>query len=77
MQIGYNLPLSILEKIKCTNWRWYVSVENLATFTNYEGPDPEVGSTVTDGNINIVDTGIDRGIYPQARTFRLGTTITF
>ncbi len=77
LQIGYSLPSNLLSKIKCTNWRWYISVENLATFTGYSGPDPEVGSTVTDGNINIVDTGIDRGIYPQARTFRLGTSITF
>lgn len=77
IQIGYSMPSAVLEKISCTNWRWFISVENLTTFTRYSGPDPEVGSTVTDGNINIVDTGIDRGIYPQARTFRVGTSITF
>lgn len=77
LQVGYRLPSNFLEKFKCTAWRWFVSVENLATFTGYSGPDPEVGSTVTDGNINVVDTGIDRGIYPQARTFRIGTSITF
>lgn len=77
LQIGYTIPVKLLEKMSATKWRWYVSVENLATFTGYEGPDPEVGSTVTDGNINIVDTGIDRGIYPQARTFRIGTSLTF
>ena len=77
LQFGYNIGANILEKLRCTKWRWYVSVENLHTFTNYRGSDPEVGSTVTNGNINVVDTGIDRGIYPQARTFRLGTSITF
>ncbi len=77
IQLGYSLAPNVLERIKCSKWRWYISVENLTTFTNYRGSDPEVGSTQTNGNINIVDTGIDRGIYPQARTFRLGTSITF
>lgn len=77
IQFGYTMPAAFLDKIKCSNWRIYVSAENLLTFTNYSGADPEVGSTVTDGDINIRDTGIDRGIYPQARTFRLGTSITF
>jgi TonB-linked SusC/RagA family outer membrane protein len=77
IQFGYRIPSAILDKINCSNWRVFVSAENLLTLTDYSGADPEVGSTVTDGNINIRDTGIDRGIYPQARTFRLGTSITF
>ncbi len=77
IQFGYRIPSAVLDKIKCSNWRVYISAENLLTLTNYSGADPEVGSTVTDGRINIRDTGIDRGIYPQARTFRLGTSITF
>ncbi len=77
IQLGYRLPQAILEKLHASNWRVYVSAENLWTLTGYSGADPEVGSTVTDGNVNIRDTGIDRGIYPQARTFRVGTSITF
>lgn len=77
VQFGYQFPNSMLERFKCSNWRVYISGENLFILTGYSGADPEVGSTVTDGNINIRDTGIDRGIYPMARTFRLGTSITF
>ena len=77
LQIGYSLSRNVLEKLNCTKWRFYISAENLHTFTNYRGSDPEVGSTVANGSINIVDTGIDRGIYPPARTIRLGTSITF
>ena len=80
VQIGYNLSAKALEKISAVNWRIYVSVENLLTFTKYRGPDPEVGSPVLFGDTNapsIRDMGIDRGIYPQARTVRLGTTFTF
>ncbi len=51
--------------------RVYVSAENLLTFTKYTGADPEIGA------MSSFDIGIDRGIYPQARTFRFGTTITF
>ncbi len=71
IQIGYRMPSSIIEKIGSTNWRIYVSAENLLTISGYSGSDPEVGGT------NVVDTGIDRGIYPQPRTIRLGTSITF
>lgn len=71
VQLGYNLPDNLLKSIKITNWRFYVSAENLLTFTNYSGADPEIGA------MSSFDIGIDRGIYPQARTFRFGTTITF
>jgi hypothetical protein len=77
IQFGYRLPSDFLERIKCSNWRVYISAENLLTITGYSGADPEVGSTSTDGRINIRDTGIDRGIYPQSRTFRFGTSVTF
>jgi len=45
--------------------------ENLITLTNYPGYDPEIGSTSTFG------AGIDRGVYPQPRTYTFGLNITF
>lgn len=80
VQVGYNMPKGILEKFKCEAWNVYVSFENLLTFTSYTGPDPEVGAPVDfegSGVSSIRDMGIDRGIYPQARTMRIGTSITF
>ncbi|MBK6962455.1 MAG: TonB-dependent receptor [Bacteroidales bacterium] len=71
LQLGYTLPGNILKKIGASTWRFYVSAENLATITKYTGADPEIGARSS------FDIGIDRGIYPQARTWRLGTTITF
>lgn len=71
VQLGYNMPRRFLNMAKISLWRIYVSAENLFTFTNYTGADPEIGAMST------FDIGIDRGIYPQARTFRLGTSITF
>lgn len=71
IQLGYRLPDNFLKRIGASAWRFYVSAENLITFTNYSGADPEIGA------MSSFDIGIDRGIYPQARTFRLGTSITF
>jgi len=71
VQIGYTLPEPLLRRMRATTWRFYLSFENLFTLTKYSGADPEIGA------MSSFDIGIDRGIYPQARTFRLGTTITF
>jgi TonB-linked SusC/RagA family outer membrane protein len=71
IQVGYNIPSQLLDKIGATAWRFYVSAENLVTITGYSGADPEIGA------ISSFDIGIDRAIYPQARTFRVGTSLTF
>ncbi len=71
VQFGYTLPQKLQNRIKAKSLRFYVSVENLVTLTKYTGADPEIGA------MSSFDIGIDRGIYPQARTFRMGTTLTF
>ncbi|HLN53974.1 MAG TPA: TonB-dependent receptor [Lentimicrobium sp.] len=71
IQLGYTLPENLLKRINSENFRVFVSVENLLTLTKYTGADPEIGA------FSSFDIGIDRGIYPQARTVRIGTTITF
>ena len=70
-QLGYTLPAKLLKSIFIQNFRVYVAGENLLTFTKYEGFDPEMAS---DGYTTI---GVDRGIYPQARTITIGASITF
>jgi TonB-linked SusC/RagA family outer membrane protein len=71
LQLGYTLPDKVLKKIWAVTWRFFVSGENLWTITKYTGADPEIGA------MSSFDIGIDRGIYPQARAFRFGTTISF
>lgn len=71
VQLGYNLSSKVLERMKASSWRFYVSVENLWTFTGYSGADPEIGA------LSSFDIGIDRGIYPLSRIFRIGTTVSF
>lgn len=68
MQVGYTLPTSLFGKTGLTRLRFYVTAENLFTLTDYTGYDPEVGGGVF---------GIDKGQYPQARTFLGGIQIQF
>lgn len=81
LQFGYSLSPRILDKIGAVKWRLYISAENLFTFTGYTGVDPEIGSSGTiDASgraVNTFDIGIDRAVYPQAKTMRFGTSITF
>lgn len=68
LQIGYTLPKAVVSKVGLERTRIYVMSENLATFTKYNGYDPEIGG----GTMSI-----DRGIYPQARSFMVGLTVGF
>ncbi len=71
LQFGYSFDPQLVGRIRAQSWRIYVSVENLYTLTGYSGSEPEIGA------ITPFDSGIDRAVYPQARTIRLGTNISF
>lgn len=68
IQLGYTLPFSTVSRIGMKKARVYVMAENLFTFTKYTGYDPEIGGGVM---------SIDRGIYPQARSYMVGVNVTF
>lgn len=73
LQIGYTLPASALSKVKVSKLRVYIAAQNLFTITKYKGLDPEIGA----GADGVLDLGIDRGFYPQARMFITGLSVTF
>ena len=68
VQVGYTLPVKMLKKIGGSKLRVYATAENLLTLTKYTGYDPEIGGGVF---------GIDKGIYPQAKSFILGIQMQF
>ncbi len=72
VQFGYTLPSQWLQHIKVQSLRFYVSVNNLYTFTNYMGYDPDIGNFG-----GALSAGIDYGFYPQARTIMGGFNIKF
>lgn len=67
---GYSLPESIIDKLSADKIRLYVSGQNLFTLSKYGGADPEIGG-------GVLDSGIDRGFYPQSRSYLLGFQINF
>jgi TonB-dependent starch-binding outer membrane protein SusC len=68
LQLGYTLPNQLTNRAGIQKVRVYVSANNLVTLTNYTGYDPEIGGS---------SYGIDRGFYPQARSFTGGINLTF
>ncbi|MNI38652.1 TonB dependent receptor [compost metagenome] len=80
LTLGYTIPKQVLEKWKINKLRFYVTGENLLTFTKYSGLDPEVSmysATNQEAVSSNMSPGIDFGTSPQARTFIVGLNLTF
>jgi len=71
LQIGYSIPQNIAEKMYLNRLRFYISGENLFTITSYEGVDPEFARS------SVLNSGIDRHIYPFTRSYTFGLQLTF
>ncbi|MDX1627935.1 MAG: SusC/RagA family TonB-linked outer membrane protein [Fulvivirga sp.] len=71
INVGYNMPSSVVQSMGIKNLRLYLNIENAARFDNFEGFNPEVGSS------DPLQRGRDDFIYPVARTFAIGANITF
>lgn len=71
--LGYRLPKTLLSKVKVSNLRIYGTIQNLKTFTNYSGYDPEIGAF----NNSIKLMNVDTGHYPNPRTFTVGANLQF
>lgn len=73
ISIGYNVPKNIIRKAYMTNLRVYLSCQNIYTFTNYSGFDPEIGTF----NRGITLMNVDNGHYPNPRSFTIGANVEF
>ena len=79
IQLGYSIPKSIIGKQPVIqNARISLGVQNLATFTNYKGYDPEVGAYVGQ-NVGAGDQliGVDAGRYPLTRLYTFSVQVDF
>ena len=70
IQLGYTLPKGLLQKIRLSNLRVYMSLDDWFLFTKYPGFDPEVSMA---GN----GLGLDYGQYPTTKKMVFGFNITF
>jgi TonB-linked SusC/RagA family outer membrane protein len=66
--LAYNMDRKFISRFKMTSCRFNLTVNNVYTFSNYSGPDPE----------NVSALGRDQsGGYPNARVYSLGVNIQF
>jgi len=72
LTIGYDFCKQLLHQSWISQCRLYFQVQNLATFTKYDGMDPEIGYGV-DGWVS----GVDLGYYPRPRTILFGVNLKF
>ncbi|GAB3015993.1 TonB-dependent receptor [Spirosoma pulveris] len=71
--LGYALPTALLQKIRLSRARLYVTTQNPFTFTKYLGYNPEVNSRPD----SALSSGEDYGTYPLPRTTSVGINLSF
>jgi TonB-linked SusC/RagA family outer membrane protein len=74
VSLGYTLPAKWMRNVKINQLKLYVNVQNLYTFTKYNGFDPEIG---IQGAGDTRTTGVDTGRYPSPRIYTIGLNLTF
>lgn len=72
ISLGYTIPSKHLKKLHLSSARLYMSVQNLITFTNYSGYDPEVSI-----RNSAITPGLDFSAYPRAKAFNFGLNLSF
>lgn len=79
LTLGYTLDKKLTKKIGLEKLRIYVTGQNLFTITKYKGYDPDLGDTSASesDHYGVTEIGVDRGQFPQPRTFVVGANINF
>jgi len=73
ISLGYNFPTNILKYLSLVkSLRLYASAQNLLTWTNYSGSDPEVST-----RHSALTPGFDYSPYPNSKTIIFGLNVKF
>lgn len=72
VHLSYAFPAPVLKMLKVKSLSTYLSGQDLITWTNYSGMDPEVFTRNT-----FLTQGFDWSAYPRARTFTFGVRVDF
>ena len=70
--LGYNFPKQTISQWGLSNLRLYLTGQNLLTFTNYSGLDPEVNYS----GVGSIRRGTDFFTFPQARMVTFGVKLS-
>ena len=73
MTARYTFPKRVIDRLKIKNLSTYVTVENLFTWTNYTGQDPEVTLRGSDP----FRVATDNSMTPPVKMVTIGLTSTF
>ena len=76
LSLGYDFAKTF-KSLPFQQLRLYFTGQNLYTFTNYLGMDPEVGFGASDNVGRNYSSGIDVGYYPHPRTYLVGLNVKF
>jgi hypothetical protein len=78
ISVGYKVSLEAATGGAVKDIRFYVSGQNLLTFTKYTGYDPEIGGIRPDSGVSgLLTNGVDAGLHPSSRSFIGGIQINF
>ena len=73
VKLAYSFPKRWMNRIRVETLQLYFSADNLLTFTNYSGLDPEVNI----GGTSASAMSIDQGVVPHPRAYVLGVNLVF
>lgn len=73
VRLSYTLPTAFTKKYRIQRLKVYVNAQNLYTFTNYSGYDPEIGAFNQDPLLQ----NVDMGRYPSPRLITFGLDVDF
>jgi len=73
ISLGYSFNKKLLDRTYFTQARVYLAAQNLYTWTNYSGYDPEVSV----GKKGALTPGLDYSAYPASKTITLGVDLKF
>lgn len=75
--VGYTLPSRLTRKFACTQLRFYCTLNNVWTWTNYTGYDPEVSTAIRGSSTSGLTPGVDYSSYPKSFSTTFGVNISF
>ncbi|MCB0584100.1 MAG: TonB-dependent receptor [Phaeodactylibacter sp.] len=73
VRLSYTLPNVLTRKARIERLKLYVNAQNVYTFTDYSGYDPEIGAFNQDPLLQ----NVDMGRYPSPRLFTFGIDVDF
>ena len=73
ISLAYTLPRELTQRVRVERLRVYANAQNVYTFTDYSGYDPEIGAF----NQDALRQNIDMGRYPTPRIFTVGLDLDF